>query len=779
VGVFALQDSGDQLYGQVWDQYREEPVWVRGAIPTSCDPWQKLLFFPKGVNATWVRSDSAQVSLPSVQPDNDLLLVPIGGQHGIAGDLDASHLIASEYYILENRQWDLNGDDLVYLEADSVTGVILGPRNIPEDVTDSLGVTPDELGQYEYDYLLPGGGVLIWHIDNVAISAAFSVCYGCVNIFHDRRGVDVEEADGIEDLGDIYSVEWTGGKFDYWFQGGYTHFGPDTKPNTSSAGGGTTGITIDVLDSARVVMDVAITQTRTRRGWPIFAGYPLEPGGIVTEHLDRDGFPEIVTVAERFVQLFDGDGTGGVVGVSDSLLLPGAAVAVGFVTASGQPVDVICVASESRVHAWNLEGEGLLRYPGGNSTMPDLHFTTPPMAFDSVLVVGDSDGRVRGLVPGAVPDMVWRTDRPGFPVTALAGGEIRAQKSLSLVWGDAAGQVFHATGTERGGFELRPGWPQPVGSRSEPVTAILLVQSPAEYESGLVLAVDAAGTVALWSAGGALEEGWPVDLGESPAGPPVVGDPDDDGVLEVVLTTRDGQVHMLDLHGHPEAHWPRSVWHPDEWFLGPIRSGPALADLTGDGRPEILQGCADGTLHAFDANAKEIVGWPALVGYSVTSGPTVAQLGEEGGLQIVVGDYEGFVTILRTSARADSMAPGEMWAGTDPRRQHLYPRELVPETQTLSALLDEDSVLFTPNPVEGSEGWLRVRMGRSGQLTVRLFDTSGRQVWEQEFTPEAGPQGDVLRLDLSQLAPGLYVSRIMAEEGGERVDLVRKLAIVR
>ncbi len=780
VGMFSLMDSGEQMYGRVWDPYREQEVFVRGAIPASVDPWHKLVFFPDGLNARWI-TEATTIDLPAVQVANEMALVPIGGQ-GIAESPGSAHLSGSEYFIVESRPYDINGDGLVYLEADSLTGVILGPRNIPLDVTDSMGVAPDTLGQYETDYLLPGEGLLIWHIDNAAIRDAFRVCYGCVNIFGERRGVDVEEADGIEDLGNIYSVEWVGGRLDYWHPDGYTRFGPDTDPNSATSAGAVTDISIEVLAARGDTLQVAFQRGRIAPGWPRYAGRPFGIGGMASADLDGDGIDEILTTGGGYLQRFSADGSGGLLAVADSSFLPGIAIRAGFVNDHGQIGSVLAAATNTQVLAF--EGGApharIMRYPDSDHPFPDLRFTTAPLALDSVLVVGDNQGRLRGLMPGSADPLVWRTAEPGFAVSALAGGALRADGPTVLVWGNQVGEVYVADGGQSAGFGPRDGWPRRVGNRAEPVRSILLLQGSAPGE-GLILALNGAGELACWDESGNLGDGWPRYLGDAPAGYLAVGDPDDDGLLEVAATTRGGQIHLFQLDGNQEIGWPRSVWHPDARVLGAVRSGPMFADLNGDGRIEIVQGSADGSLHAWSAAGKGIDGYPVVVGYGIRSGPILAPLGADGAPALLAADEEGFVTVIRTGLGPRSAGPGEMWSATgDASRSFLYPRALIPAPQGYAALLDRDALVFTPNPVEGGEGALRLRMGRPGTLQIRLFDTAGHKVWDRRFDDVAvGQGGDVLALDLSAVSPGLYVAKITARGDGDEVSVLRKLAIIR
>lgn len=796
VGMFSLMDSGEQLFGTIWDEEQQREIFVRGAIPASIDPWTKMIFFPGGVDASWVTDDETR-EIPAVQTGNRIALVPIGGQ-GIAedalyqlpGEEDFWHPenLASEYFIIENRPYDLNGDKTVILDRDDSTGVVLGPANIERAVTDSLGLPPDTLGQWEDDYLLPGEGILIWHIDNAAIDAAMSYCYGCINISSERRGVDLEEADGIADLGDIYSVEWTGGKLDYWFQGGYTSFGPATDPSTASGGGGATGISIDVPDSAASIMRADIRRGWLRKGWPRYVALPPSPEGLNPIDLDSDGVCEILTAGGRAIYALRADGQpyehaaysdGLFVDPPDSLLLGGIAAHPAFIDDYGEGETVIAAATATQVLAFDRFGDRLLDYPGGVPS-PGLRFSTPPLVLDSVIVVGDESGRLRGLRPGNGPDLVWRTVQAGPPVTALATGDLFGDGGPALAWGDAEGRVHAARGAQSKGFEPVESWDAGLPAMGEAVRSLLLVEGEAG-EPGWLVACGAAGTLGIFDARGALLPGWPRSLGAVPAGAPVAGDPDGDGSLEIAITGEDGQVHLFTFAGFEEAHWPRSVWHPDRAPFGRVLAGATIADVTGDGVPEVLQGSGDGIAHAFRGEGgEEVSGWPLALGFSVSAGPIIAPFEQGGRLQLLAADATGFAALLEIGQPARPIGKGEMWrADGDPARSHCFPRERRTEPVMYAGLWDESSLIFSPNPVVGGSGALRVHMGEPGTLRVKLFDTHGQKVWEGARVVEDVAQPVVWELDLSDVAPGLYVARVTGQGGGQSKEVVRKLAVVR
>jgi M6 family metalloprotease-like protein len=789
VGMFSLMDSGDNLYGSVWDEYREEEVFVRGAIPASVDPWQKMIFFPQGITPHWIKEDQ-ELELPVVQLHNDLALVPIGGQGiGESGSEPDGHLIGSEYFIVETRPYDINGDLTVYLKADSLTGVIMGPRNVPIEDTDEQGLPADTLGRFEQDYLLPGEGILIWHVDNVAIRDAARQCNGCLNIFNDHRAVDVEEADGIQDLGDIYSVQWTGGMHDYWIRGQYNYFGPNTYPSTAAAGGAGSGISIDVLDSTLVTlsngepgMRIKFERGYTHEGWPRYAGYPVGNESIIPFHLDRDGIHELASTAGQFLQMFKSDNSySGVIAAADSLLHSGVAMGVIYDDEVRMGRNVAAVASNTKVYLTGMPsttqwvGDEILTYPGGDQVFPSLRFSTAPMLLDSVLVVGDSEGRVRGLIPGHSPVMAWITAKPGFEVTTIAAGRILENDQLALVWGNSAGDIYLATGSQRTGFELASNWPVRIGDGSQPITWLHLVEGEKENSLGQIFAANGSGRVVCLTPEGDSQTGWPADTGGPLAGPLAIGDPDGDGKLELVATRRNGDVYVIDDMGRIETTWPRSVWHPDVEWRTSLRCGACLVDMAGDERPEIVQGGGYGALHVLMWDGGEAPGWPRIAGYDIASGPVVGTVGDESGeIELITVDREGFITLVKTGLERRDSRPGEMWNSTDTNRMHSMAREALPSAPVTVGLLASEKMIFAPHPLEGGEGELILDANNvDGSVMIRLFDTSGQEVERMEYELE-----NRIPVDFRHLAAGLYIARITIAGDGEEVTKLKKIAII-
>ncbi|MCB0752868.1 MAG: hypothetical protein KDC52_15460, partial [Ignavibacteriae bacterium] len=108
---------------------------------------------------------------------------------------------STEYYLIENRQRDVNKDGI------TVTYKVNGEVktiNFTEDTDEFNNAIVDTLSGVildvdEFDWATPGNGILIWHIDEKIINE--NLAANRINV-GTNRGVDLEEADGIQDIGE-------------------------------------------------------------------------------------------------------------------------------------------------------------------------------------------------------------------------------------------------------------------------------------------------------------------------------------------------------------------------------------------------------------------------------------------------------------------------------------------------------------------------------------------------------------------------------------------------
>ena len=141
---------------------------------------------------------------------------------------------------------------------------------------------------------------------------------------------------------------------------------------------------------------------------------------------------------------------------------------------------------------------------------------------------------------------------------------------------------------------------------------------------------------------GRLVEQWVFDAHTPLLSSATVSDIDGDGNPEVIFGTKDGTLYCLDHHA--KQRW---VYEPenkastgaDEYFMDQermhaISSSPTVADITKDGKQEILFGAEDGTLHVVDHKGKLI--WKQNIGGAIKASPKVVDLNNDGMPEILV-----------------------------------------------------------------------------------------------------------------------------------------------
>lgn len=111
------------------------------------------------------------------------------------------------------------------------------------------------------------------------------------------------------------------------------------------------------------------------------------------------------------------------------------------------------------------------------------------------------------------------------------------------------------------------------------------------------------------------------------------------------VTTADGR----PTTGSFRPGFPRVV--NDLMFFG----AASVADITGDGAPEVLAGSGVSDLHAVDGNGRVAPGWPKFTGGWMVASPAVGDLDGDGMLEVVAVIREGQLFAWRTLG--DACAP--------------------------------------------------------------------------------------------------------------------------
>ena len=275
IGIFGLMDQGSNN--------------GRGLIPAPPDAWSRKF---AGWELPLIAIPSNMINLPSRSEDN-LVQIPIN---------------ESEYFLIENRTNWYRGN--MYIDSTRYLIYENTERYPPfvEVLFDSVAIEKDENGVVtaipDYDLGLPASGLLIWHIDENKIFSGLDNYL--VNGDRANRGVDLEEADGAQDIGFpsifLFSDPSAGYFGDVWFKGNPEYeranpsmeglapeFGTFTYPSTVSNEGASTFITIGDISFQADTMSFTISSSLLADGFPDTSLHI----GLVYD-FDNDGVMEIV-----------------------------------------------------------------------------------------------------------------------------------------------------------------------------------------------------------------------------------------------------------------------------------------------------------------------------------------------------------------------------------------------------------------------------------------------------------------------------------------------------
>src|SRR6202790_1258406 len=218
-----------------------------------------------------------------------------------------------------------------------------------------------------------------------------------------------------------------------------------------------------------------------------------------------------------------------------------------------------------------------------------------------------------------------------------------------IVFGTTTGQLFVLQHNGDASWSPAPGWPKSVGAliASSPAVADLdgdgIPEIVVGYGStfdppnpGGVSAFRRDGTL-MWAVATPPFTDGPNSWTHAPVvGTPAIGDVDGDGKLEVVFGSFDHNVYMVDAAtGTAKTGWPVDVGDT-------VYSSAALYDIDGDGLPDIIIGSyyylwPGGRLRVLRYNGASVTGFPQCVNQTINSTPVVADLDGDGKPEIIVG----------------------------------------------------------------------------------------------------------------------------------------------
>jgi M6 family metalloprotease-like protein len=755
-GLWTLMDTGN-LVGSIVVTGTEPDIrqfYAIGILPPLSGPYQMNLVWddvPRTDPVEWGVIDTLEPRQMSART----IKVPISSE---------------EYLLLENRKFDINGDDQIVLERDRETGVILGPSS-----ADSL----------EYDFLIPGEGIVVWQIDESVVGfdppGRRSDDFFSLNGNPDRPGVQIIEADALDDLGDFSSPLALGSPYDaFYFPDNNGLLAPGGLPPLKTNSGTNPHLQIEVMDSIGTAIRVRVTRDWAVPGWPVVVDPPsggLQP--LVIDFASPIGRRVIFNGGDNAIHAFRPDGTPG--GASGDILFQ-APASLAPVAIIGDPdpgqlaVSVYPDPALINQQSWGTSGSWVIAIDGAGNIAPgypkQITFegtadwvTAGPLVVERSLgdqwtLMGTRSGKVigfldtgSGLPESSLPDV----GNPILSLTATAvAGEIYFGVADSLgslsygIWGQPA--IAASANFASPGWQPRIAWVEmnvgsdgstQLNSSGVPGLPQLIALDRKTGRGGIYLATQDRLEL--------IQELRGVDapLTDGLA----AGDLDGDGFNEMVLSTIDGRVGYWNLSGSATPGWPSKL--ESEYFV--TNSVPVVADIDGKTGLEIIAITGNGNLYALDQNRRALPGWPLGTGAGQQASPALVDLTPDGNLELLIADAD---SLLHAYFLADADAGGSPWAvwGGNPGRSFALATSPVSGGLPQSDLVVQGSLKCYPNPATREPMVVTFSLREAADCRLTIFDPSGRQVAE---ISQAGIRSDnSIVWETSSHGPGLYVGRL-------------------
>lgn len=683
-------------------------------------------------------------------------------------------ITSTEYFLLENRNRDPqgNGQTLTLADAENRLSTLWLGRDTTGFNQYSVSALEGSVVDVEdFDWALPGyidstqkyngGGVLIWHIDERVIEEHQPT--NTVNANPALRGVDLEEADGSQDIGQSYG-EYTAGSgteygssLDCWFEGNSApayknRFDASTYPNTNSNDGARTLIAFRNFSprSNRMTVTVEFGSSNTTRVEALERTFAEEHGGYITA-VDS----VLLISAHSSIYIHTSSGRNALTAPLSRLTTVGGKNGIAAKRVSPSLVNVVG-GEGNLLSSWFLndaDNDGVFETVTQASHTTTFHITTLPVlgkhSGKSAIIVGDREGTL------------WLFDSLCTPIDSLHVGSAPLS-FLAVVPADGVNDSLVAT---TGSRIVSPSKTYETGIST---SSLLLVA--AKDVSGTFLAAGAKGgrelqilsadfTTTYWQ--GTL----PVDSIISLA----AGDVNNDGYNEIIVNGSNS-LYVLNKYGVLNSNFPVSL-SASERFIG----APLLADMTGDGSVEIVTISSKGILRIYNNEGKLINGMP--VQYT-ESGNTNIALAPLDGTILLGGIHErGILTALRFEAPwSDRTVLWTQEGGSSFHQSFATTPVVLPSVS--QELLPSARAYNWPNPVYGQETHIRYYLSEPADVKIKIFDIAGTTITELRGVGHAGFENEII-WNVKDIQTGIYFAHIEAKSSGRSASTIIKIAVVK
>ncbi len=742
IGRFGLMD-GQSIFA------------YNGCFPPEPSAWEKI--YLGWVEPIEISKENYKINLTAnlsaTLSDTVILKVPLN---------------SSEYYLIENRQRDVSSDGarLIYKSGGNIIN-----RTFFKDTSGFYSYDTDSLSGVmldvdEFDWALPGNGIVIWHIDENVINE--KLAENKINTDKTKRGVDVEEADGVQDIGEKFitifgdEVIGEGTEQDFWFSGNKASlfknkFAKDTRPDTKTNSGANSLITIKNFSAIANKMSFNIEYGDSIIK-PLFAAnnFPIMAQSITS--IDSDNYLFAIN-SDSMLIISNGDSI--IQSISRFSDFKPASFRFGNISyLIGVKLNNPAQQFPTSIKFWMYDGNS---YSSGITNLPNI-ITTGPVIEKTItenyeVLFGTADGRIliydydSLLNRNSIPKREVIVDE-GAKIVQIAingskifaiGSKLDNNNKYDLVYNDGNIIKFYDEKLIRLATTV-DGQPRQV--------SIISSEKSGQHFFYVTIRDQ---IIATFNAP-TFEAAKSFSL----------ADLKNDG--NNYLITNDGnKLFAYNLNGTLADNFPFEINDGDEF-----EGIPLSADIEGDLKSEIISFTKNGEIFAFDGGTgKPVDGFPISFGSKLNSDAILFVAGNKIALAGIDSSntFSGW-TISSTSSRIDW---AEMFGNNN--NSSFLPKAR--ETEKNNSFFPTSRAYNYPNPVYNGQTAIRYYVNEDSKINIKVFDLAGDFVAELNDDAQGGMDNETV-WNVENIQSGVYLTRIEAAGvSGKTESVVIKIAVVK
>ena len=732
IGRFGLMD-GQSIFAYL------------GTYPPEPSPWSKIkLGWAEAVTLDIQNADVSIITdVVATISDTVILKVPLN---------------STEYYLIENRQRDANKDGSIVTYVNN--GSVL-TKTFLKDTTGYYSFSVDSLSGViinvdEFDWAVPGNGIVIWHIDENVINE--KIADNEVNTDKNRRGVDVEEADGVQDIGErfftIFGDEVIGEGFeeDFWYAANpselfQNRFAKDTRPNTRTNTGANSLITMKNFSEIANTMSFRV-EFGDSVIKPLFA-LDLNSDGIsnalsvLTDDFGETGYYALVNsdlnVVDEGLNISEVDSfsnfkMSGTVqnNVQRSYGAIGTKLNTGIATSGSFELTV-------------------------NETQAPL--TAPPLVYTNEqgieeLVLGTANGYILFYEISNNPVLLDSMNVAGtMDVVRIAGdGNFLA---FIAYHPDVSGQVPWVYIDDSGMYVFEIG--------EIPKQIVVTQNGSGDYLS--IVLTDQNRFYGLQGDNKLFE--FRTNLSN------------ETHTFSITDLKQDGNNYIVINNGiYIEVYNLTGVLADNFPFTDPLGIGftgtPLTADFEGDSNSEIISVTKDGRIFAIDGGTGNVVSdFPISCGSGITATPSLYNA--NGVTNLAVLNDQNILSAWSISSVEGTLYWSEEYG--NPQNTAFIPA--AENTNRINEFFPTSKAYNYPNPVYEGTTNIRYYVSENASINIKIFDLAGDYVAELNDEAQGGVDNETV-WDVSNIQSGIYLARIEASSNnGQTEQAIIKIAVVK